>query len=504
MPLINFSGIASGIDTESLIKATSDAARQGREVPLQNKVKDLTDTNDSLGKVKSTLLSLYTMSRKWATLTSNGAVLAKRASSSAEQYVTATATGAAANGRFTISNITSLAAAATFSSYNDTSAGGTDYAYPSASTALNSNIVGGPFDIAVAIGQGSDLQSFNISVSNTTTLNDFVSQFNAATTRAVATVTNVGTTTAPDYRVVITGQDTGLSKGQIIITVPTQIRDPDSVPNSGDERWNNNTLSQAANASFDITGIGTVTRSSNTVSDIIPGLTLTLKDEGGPTTITITDDASGTAAKIREFVNKYNELIAYMQENNQIERIENGTSVANKFHPLALTKIDENSVAAIRNAISGSAYLNTGSAITATNAVRLFADLGVTTDASGYNSETKTGGGTLKFDESVFNTALADEPESVNKILVKFGDLAGVTAGAIDLFAGPGRIVDNAVTNNKQQIDDLNKRVSNAEALILKNETAMRAQFAAMERQIGNLQSQQQRLSSALSSLPRY
>src|SRR5262245_19753709 len=112
MALVNFSGLASGIDFNSLIDAQQDQERKTRINPLETQVSSLSDTNDSFGELKSLLEDLSSAAQVFRTL--SGGVLAKTATSSNESVVTASATNGATNGTYSIT-VSNKAQNATFS-----------------------------------------------------------------------------------------------------------------------------------------------------------------------------------------------------------------------------------------------------------------------------------------------------------------------------------------------------------------------------------------------------
>jgi flagellar hook-associated protein 2 len=67
----------------------------------------------------------------------------------------------------------------------------------------------------------------------------------------------------------------------------------------------------AQDASFTLDGIN-ITKSSNTISDVISGATLTLTSAGSGT-IKISTDIEEIKAKITSFVSGYNDLLEYIQ-----------------------------------------------------------------------------------------------------------------------------------------------------------------------------------------------
>ena len=53
MALINFAGLASGIDSNALIDATVEAQKQARVKPNEQKVSDLEETNSAYDELKT-------------------------------------------------------------------------------------------------------------------------------------------------------------------------------------------------------------------------------------------------------------------------------------------------------------------------------------------------------------------------------------------------------------------------------------------------------------------
>lgn len=468
MPLINFSGLASGIDSEALIKATSDALRAQRVLPQQKRVQDITDTNSSLTELKTKLTTLQTKARAFATI--NGGPLSKAATSSDETILTASASNSASNGTYSV-RVTQLATSATFSFDSR-------FTDPAAAVAPGIVYTGVPDDhsddIAITIGTADP---FYVQVTATTTLNDIASAINSATTTATASIVNTGQT--PPYALVIKSNATGATDGNIAVTVGGDITTTGIFTTSTEE--------PAQDSQFTISGIsGTISKSTNSISDVIPGVTFNLIAEAPTTdvTINVNDDKTGTTTRVQEFVTAFNDIVTYMKEKNLIERVEEGQRITNIFGPLSTTRIDENALLSIRNAMTSSSYANG-------NYVKIFADLGITTERDG----------TLKFDSTKFQDNLSLEASSVNQILTTFGDTVATTGGTIDQQIRFNGIIDIALTNNKDQISSINDRIGQAEASIARNEEIMRARFARLESLTSQLQNQQAALTSALAGL---
>ena len=205
MATISFSGLASGIDSTSLIEALLGQERKARITPLEDKITQFQDTNSAFSRLKELLGNLQTAAQKFRVL--NGTALVKTALSSDETIISASASNSAANGTYAVV-VDALARNAT---YSFRSSGQT---YASADAVINSSINNGAAEadrtVSIQTGQGDEQETVDVVLTDSSTLNDFVTQFNSSSTKAVASLVNIGSSTSPDYRVVIPGSNQGL------------------------------------------------------------------------------------------------------------------------------------------------------------------------------------------------------------------------------------------------------------------------------------------------------
>jgi flagellar hook-associated protein 2 len=468
MPLVNFSGIASGIDTQALLQATVDAQRKLRVEPLETKINELEETNDAIKEIKERLEKFRTNALDFTTL--NGGGVAKLAQATDETVLTATATNSANNGTYTLS-VAQLATTATFS-FDDRFATSTSAAAPS----IDDGQPDSARTVTFTVGTGTNQETVALVLTSTTTVSDIVANFNANSTKAQAALVNVGTTAVPSYAITISSLNQGTELGELGISLGSEFTTTGNL--------NTSTLNQAQNAQFSLSGIsGTIERSSNTVNDIVNGVTFELSGTG-TSTITVGEDTETTKTSIRQLVDSYNDIVQYFNENDTITREEDGDEVTNIYGSLARTNIDDDTLASLRSEIA-SALATNGTA------VRIFADLGITTERDG----------TLAFDEDDFDSAIAAEPNSVNELLRNFADSTVTTGGTLSQFTQFNGVIDLTVTSNQNQIRDLNERIGDAEGFIARTEAALQARFARLESLIGSLQGQQNALVSALAGL---
>lgn len=480
MATINFSGLASGIDSTALIDATKAAAEQTRVKPSQTKISELEDTNTAFTDIKTKLSTLKDKLSEF-TIKAGGGV-SKSATSSKESSLTASATNAAVNGSYSVT-VNQLARNHIVAFNN---AG-----YTSDTAAIQSTLTGAESaadrTVTFDIGTGSNLKTVSVEITNGSfTLNQFVTAFNAAAATqgagAEASLVNKGTSSSPVYAVVISSSNEGIEKGQIATSF------------SGTTALSNMTgyTEQAAqNASFDISGIGTITRSSNSVSDVLLGVTMNLVS-AGTSTLKVSVDAETTKSKIQEFVDSYNELVQYINDNNQVTRDESSSEVKSIFGPLASTSIDNGVLTTLRETFASTNY-------SAGTSVKILSSLGITTERDGtllFNADDFKG-----VTNTGFNSAITNDPNGVSGVLQQLAESLATQGGIIDQYIGFNRTIDLAINGNKTLISDLNKRIAEAEARIEKEADNMRARFARLESLTSKLQGQQNSLTSALAGL---
>lgn len=469
MAAISFSGLASGIDSTALIEATTAATRKQRVTPKQTKIDELTATNTSLDELETKLRTLKTAAETMGSLA--GGAVAKTGTSSNETIATATVTNGALNGSYSLTT-TQLAKSASYSF---------DYAYTGGNDTVAS--LGANDTISFVFGTSSP-ENVDIEVTPTMTLNDFVTAFNAESTRAEASIIQVGPN---DYRLLITTAETGESAGEIV-SVTRGVGFAGGKLDPGDV-----THDPAQNAIFTLNGIGPFTRQKNDVNDVISGVTFNLLDAPGTANISIANDPASSATIVKKFIDAYNEVIKYVNENDTITSKQEGSEFTNVFGPLASTRTDDAAISTLKEAIASIAFASG-------TAIAILPDLGIETDGTLRD-------GSLKFDEAKFKTALSTDPTAVNKITMQLGDKLGYSykanlgTGLIDSLIRFNGIFDTTVNGNKTLIDSLNDQIATAEAAIAQTEANMKAQFARLESTVSKLQSQQQSLTSALAGL---
>jgi flagellar hook-associated protein 2 len=463
MALVQFTGLASGIDSAALIEALIDQERKARVDPLEDKITEYQDQNDALTELKSLMDTLKTAASNFRLI--NGGGIAKEATSSDETVVTATASNSASPGyqSLTVNQLATNGILSFDDRFNSTDS--KIYA------GMNDGDTEANRTVSVDIGTGASQESVNIVLTSSSTVSDFINEFNNTSSMATASAVNMGTAASPSYAIMITSNETGEAEGTVAVSVGAAI-----TPGA----FSATTVDQATNAEFSIDGIsGTITRASNTISDVVTGVSFKL-EETGSATVGIGSDAATTTSTIQEFIDAYNDVVEFIKENDTVEREENGDEVNNIFGPLAKTSLDDNILTSLRSALT-SAGISGGE-------INILAELGITSERDG----------TLKFDSEIFESALIEDPESVSSILENMGENLAATDGTIAQFIRFNGLIDSSVKESEGQISLLTDQIADAEKRLSQQEEQLTARYARLEKLMAEMQNQQNTLVSLL------
>jgi flagellar hook-associated protein 2 len=429
MAAVTFGGVGSGIDTESIISGLLSASRgpisriQTQQTQTNSAVSSVSDVGNLLGKLKDALVALDTSQE-----------VGSFKASSDNKAIAVSANGAARAGTFKV-NVTQLASA--YKAYSD----------PLGVTASNQALgKSGTFELKVGNGDGKQ-----ILVENTDTLDMVISKINSSGLRVAATSFFDGT----EFRMQLRGLDTGQEN---------------DVSVSGDDVFNFNGLAPDGKANTKSHGQDAlaeiddfvVKSKTNQIQGAIAGVTLALtaKTTDGPATVTVESDAQGFKDKLNNLVSAYN-------------------AVVSKVH----TEAGFGSLKASNPVLAGDSALRAVGA-------RLNEVLTKTVGDGKFQTLRSIGielnnNGTLKLNSARLDAALAEDPDSVSKVLA--GDDSSVkgvadmlVSATTDLLSSKGAIQarkDGLAARQKL----LNDRVDLEEARLERMESQLRKQFTQMD-----------------------
>ena len=456
MPVVQFTGLASGIDSASLVDALIEARETTNQL-RRAEIEFIESETDALEELNTKILALSDLVDQFSTL--NGGGISKKAESTDTSVATASAGSDAINSSFdlTVNTIADNATVSIEDSYASLSAFYT---------------TGGDTTLQIDVGGTPISHTVNIT-SSVTTLQDVINDINSSSTigsLAVASGVNVGTESSPDYRIMITSLNTGTDEGSLTVTdgaAGTTI-----------------TTDQATNSEFTISGIaGTITRQSNTVNDVITGVTFQIQDTGSAT-ISVSDDSDETAEKMQEILDSYNEVVDFIDENDTVERVESGQNIANVFGSLAKTSIDNDFLTSFRTSLSTATSSNGTS-------VASMAELGIKTNRDG----------TLEFDVDDFKEAISSDSVGAGEVIRDFADDLSGISGVLSQFTKFNGFIDIAQESNASEIELLNSEINQKDRSNQKLRETLELRFSKLESTVSKLQSQESALSGILAGL---
>jgi flagellar hook-associated protein 2 len=235
-------------------------------------------------------------------------------------------------------------------------------------------------------------------------------------------------------------------------------------------------------AVFAVDGISIV-RSSNVISDVINGVTLTLRStqSGGddPVNLTISADSSSITDTVNDFISKYNDTLTHIRNKTSTDR-ETGVR-----QPLAGQFTYLNLLTEMRTTVAGSA--TTGDA----DIVQL-ADIGITQDSTGKLSIS---------DMDKFESALESGPNAVAQLFAATDGIATRIETLIEPFVKTGGYLDGDQTNTDQRIDALDESIERWEAKLKIREARLITQYSRLQESLAMLNGFQNFLGSYLGSL---
>ncbi|MDE0764177.1 MAG: flagellar filament capping protein FliD [Porticoccaceae bacterium] len=260
-----------------------------------------------------------------------------------------------------------------------------------------------------------------------------------------------------------------------------------------------NTMQSATDAVIGFNGL-TITRSSNTINDVVAGAVLSINqvtETGGtsnPARLTISSDTSTLKTKVQSLVSEYNNFNGLMSEL--------GSSATDDDNDMmGALRRDTATVRYVQNALRTAVLANSS---TTSGGVEGLRDIGVSMDKSG----------NLTFDEKKYDTAITTSYDKVVTMLTAdttnqseystaakglAQDIAKVLDGLGDtssVLSTRNTTAENSIETYEEELADLEKRMEAVYDRYL-------SQFAAMEGMMNSMNGTRDYLEGQLESLSK-
>ena len=238
-----------------------------------------------------------------------------------------------------------------------------------------------------------------------------------------------------------------------------------------------------------------IQRSSNTIGDLIAGVTLSLSGTG-TSTVSITDDVGAVKTKIEGFVDSINSVLDYISDQTAYDEAgegeNNGSMIGNYAFQIARQRIND----ILTSPVSG---LTDG-----VDTYTCLSQIGIKTDPDQ--------GGEWVIDSSTLNDAMNSDLEAVCNLFTR-NETTGVD-GIAELVrdetdklsesysaADPG-IVSVLINRYEEVTGNIDDKIEREERRLLIVENRLNTKFTNLEVLLGQLQGQQDYLTSMLDNLP--
>ena len=360
------------------------------------------------------------------------------------------------------------------------------------STARDLNIEGQATTEGGSIDGSYEMQ---ISFNNSDTLTEAVQAINDAGLPVSASILNTGVGATP-FKIVFSSE-VGGTDGTLLI-------------DDGDDSLGVSTLSEGRDTkvffgSEDPTKATLIKRSSNTLDDVLPGISIDLfSTSDSPVTLTITPDTQTIEDDVADFVVTFNDAVG------RIDQYDFFNTETEERGPL----LGNSTTSQVRNALFRTIQQK---AVGVDTQYQFLSQVGITVGANG----------TLTFDRNKFNDAYQEDPDAVEDLFTAFAGTTvttqqiapGVTVttsdqtfselGFADLFdqllEGLTNSIDGTVTIADQtiqaQIDATNDRIDLFDERLDRRRESLQREFTAMEVALARLQGQQNAMLSLINNL---
>ncbi|GEM_PF-390195 len=444
---VSFSGVASGLNTQAIIQAEL-APQTSILAQYQAQIGQLTSADTAW---QTLLQDLQALGAQAQTLQTSQTFQARTAQSSAPNVVTAQASAGAPTGSYAL-QVTALAQA----QESVSTGSATDPTATVFGTGTLTIQVGTASPVSVTIGPGQN------------SLTGIAAAINGSGAGVTASVINTGT----GYKLLLSGTQTGAASSFTVT---------DGLSGGSVTLGPFSTIQAAQNAQVTFgsgSGAITVTSATNTITGLLPGVTLTLGSTGSAT-VTVAQDTASEVNAVQAFVTAYNQVVKDITTQNAYTPATGQTGGPLFGDPLLDT---------IFRAL-GTSVMQTVSTAPSDASTLLVVGAQLQSD------------GTLTLDTAKLTSVLQSDPAGVATLMQGLGASLSATLGAYDT-ATTG-LIPQVLQTNQSRIQTLSQTITQLQQQIAQEQQILQQEFIAMERAVSQAQGLSQLfLQAALAGVP--
>jgi len=441
---------------------------------LQSRVTALNNRSSVLSTLKTRLLALHDEAQTLARVGTLSPLSAKAASVSDPSVLTASATTGAANSTTSIT-VSQLARRATHVSDVLGDAGTAISSGGTGTFNFTVTIAGTNYNASVTINGGDTDKTVldNVAAAVTTAVGSAGSAVRVQPSSGQSRLSISSASTGTANKVTFTDTDGLLARLGVVHGSPTAATDT-----TGGYVYDD-LGGHELDAKLVVDGL-TYYRDSNTVTDLLNGVTLTFKaTSASPVTLKIQPDADGAVNELKTFIGKYNDAITYLKQATVID------AKNNNFGPLtgdSLYVLLPSQLRAAEAAIVGSQAAGTPNSLAA---------LGIQAGSDGTLSIT---------DESKLRDTFTANPTAVQNLFSAPDGVATQLTAFVDRYSSFSGIIVGSQSSVKSQIGFLTDRISRMQTNLAKKQAALEQQLARQEAMLNQLAQQQTQIQNFISA----
>ncbi|MCW8826874.1 MAG: flagellar filament capping protein FliD [Gammaproteobacteria bacterium] len=458
-------GIGSGLDISGIVSSLISAEQAPAEARFNRNESTYQSKLSALGLLKSSLSSFQDSLSSLTDITS----FQKRTTSSSDYtLVTATADETAIEGSYSV-EVNRLA--------QTHKMGSADH--------LDTDTFGGTAGDELTVTVGTD--TLTIDLSTAMTLDELNSAINDAAEAdgvgvsstvisgdgGIQKLTLTSNSSGYDNRVQIGGLIDVLgtpTASDTVFGLTTINTDPDGNPLGADTELDSEIV---------VDGL-TLTRASNSITDVITGVSIELIDvTTAPETLSVSLNKASVKKSVKDFVESYNSLMTTMDELSAFDPVTKSRSVLLGDATLRAVEF------ALRNELSSTVSGVTG-------AFDSLSSLGITTERDG----------SITLDTDILDDAVDNNFDDIGQLFASEDGVANRFNTLVDAYVSSSGIIDARVDGINTSIEDITDQREALARRLATLEQRYLSQFTAMDLMISQLQATSTYLTGAFEALP--
>jgi flagellar hook-associated protein 2 len=329
-------------------------------------------------------------------------------------------------------------------------------------------------DTTIGISRADSENPLVLSIAPGTTYQEMADLINASANNpgVTASVIDTGKAETP-YQLTLTSDETGEDYRISIQNLPmTEV---------------NGAEGDSLNSAFSINGVDYERQTDTAISDVIPGVTLTLK-KIGETSVGVQKNTEAVKESILSLVEKFNTLYNEIKNGETVTDDENQEEADSTETPLSNSYAMSRMLNDLQNLM-----LTTSSTLTG---YKSLANIGLDINRDG----------TLVMDETLLDQALASDPNAVASLFIGDAD-AGVTGlgdiinNGLTQLVGSDGLIPTEIDSVETQMERIDQDIKNATEIMDKRYENMTQSFIRLDTYIRQLNSESTYLQSMINAL---